>query len=94
MTGNHEYYWDAPGWVREVERLGLRALINTHRLVERGAARLLVAGVTDRWANGATPGHASDPKVAAAGAPAADVKLLLAHQPTSAFAAQSVGFDL
>jgi predicted MPP superfamily phosphohydrolase len=40
------------------------------------------------------PGHRSDPKKALAGAPAADVKILLAHQPKSAFAAAKAGFDL
>jgi predicted MPP superfamily phosphohydrolase len=94
VTGNHEYYWDAPGWVREVERLGFAALVNTHRLIERGDGKLLVAGVTDSTASRGTPGHRSDPVAAVTGAPDADVKLLLAHQPTSAFAAQRAGFDL
>src|SRR5437879_7205602 len=41
VTGNHEYYWDPQGWVREVERLGFRPLINAARPVRRGAGRLL-----------------------------------------------------
>jgi len=94
VTGNHEYYWDALGWVREVERLGFEALVNTHRLILHGAARLLVAGVTDRTASAGVPGHRSDPQKAVSGAPPADVKVLLAHQPTSAFAAEQAGFDL
>lgn len=94
VTGNHEYYWDAAGWVRELERLGFSALVNAHRLLRRGAARLLVAGVTDLSASGQVTGHASDPAAAVAGAPASDVRVLLAHQPKSAFAARGVGFDL
>jgi predicted MPP superfamily phosphohydrolase len=94
VTGNHEYYWDAPGWVREVQSLGFDALVNTHRLIQHGSGRLLLAGVTDSSASGWTPGHRSDPQAAMSGAPAADVRVLLAHQPTSAFAAQRAGFDL
>jgi uncharacterized protein len=94
VTGNHEYYWDAQGWVREVQRLGFDALVNTHRVIQRGAARLLLAGVTDSTASGWTPGHRSDPVAAVLGAPHTDVRVLLAHQPTSAFAAEAAGFDL
>jgi predicted MPP superfamily phosphohydrolase len=94
VTGNHEYYWDAPAWVRELERLGFSALVNAHRVIRRGAARLVLAGVTDHAASRRVPGHASDPAAAIAGAPAADVRVLLAHQPKSAFAAHAVGFDL
>jgi predicted MPP superfamily phosphohydrolase len=94
VTGNHEYYWDAAGWVRELERLGFRALMNAHRLIRRGAGRLLLAGVTDLSTSGQVTGHASDPAAAVAGAPDSDVRVLLAHQPKSAFAARAVGFDL
>jgi predicted MPP superfamily phosphohydrolase len=94
VTGNHEYYWDARGWVREVERLGFNALINAHRVVEHGDGTILVAGVTDGLAGGGTPGHRSDARAAVQGAPDTDVRLLLAHQPVSVFAAQDVGFDL
>ncbi len=94
VTGNHEYYWDAPAWVRELERLGFSALVNAHRVIRRGAARLVLAGVTDLSASRRVPGHASDPAAAMAGAPAGDVRVLLAHQPKSAFAARAVGFDL
>src|SRR3989475_6223474 len=76
VTGNHEYYWDAAGWIGEVERLGLAVLNHAYRVVERGAARLLFAGVPDL----SVP---SDPAVALRGAPEADVRVLLAHQPPS-----------
>ncbi len=66
VTGNHEYYWDAAGWVREIERLGFSALVNSHRLIHRGAGRLLLAGVTDHSASRLVPGHASNPAAAAA----------------------------
>ena len=87
VTGNHEYYWDVRGWIAELKRLGLEVLTNEHRIVQHGAGRLLLAGVTDLSA-------ASDPVAAAAGAPPSDVRVLLAHQPRSAFAAQAAGYDL
>ncbi len=87
VTGNHEYYWDAPGWMREVERLGLSVLHHAYRVVEHGSARLLFAGVPDT----SVP---SDPAAALLGAPASDVRVLLAHQPRSAYAARDAGFDL
>jgi len=87
VTGNHEYYWDVRGWIAELRRLGMEVLSNEHRLVQRGAGRLLLAGVTDLSA-------ASDPAAAVAGAPPSDVRVLLAHQPRSAFAAQAAGYDL
>src|SRR5229473_2513317 len=73
--------------VAPLERLGIAVLSNEHRIVERGAGRLLLAGVTDLSA-------ASDPAAAVAGAPPSDVRVLLAHQPRSAFAAQAAGYDL
>ncbi len=93
VTGNHEYYWDAAGWVRELEGLGFSALINGHQVIRRGTGRIVLAGVTD-LSSGGLPGHASDPAAAVAGAPESDVRVLLAHQPKSAFAARAAGYDL
>lgn len=87
VTGNHEYYWDPRGWTQELERLGLSVLSNEHRLLTRGSGRLLLAGVTDLSA-------APDPYAAIAGAPRSDVRVLLAHQPRSAYDARAAGFDL
>lgn len=89
VTGNHEYYWDVLGWTKELERLGISVLTNEHRVVERGSSRLVVAGVTDL-----STADASDPVAAVRGAPPSSVRVLLAHQPRSAFAAQAAGYDL
>jgi len=94
VTGNHEYYWDAPGWVQELERLGFDPLVNEHRLIARGDARMLVAGVTDSTAGGMVAGHATDLAGAVLDAPDSDVKVLLSHQPRTAYAAGRAGFDL
>ena len=95
VTGNHEYYSGEPAWSRELQRLGLRVLINEHVVVARGEAALVVAGVTDFSAHHFIPEHRSDPAAALDGAPVnAAVRILLAHQPRSAPAAASAGFDL
>ncbi len=95
VTGNHEYYSGVHGWLAEFRRLGMCMLMNEHVVLEHGGARLAVAGVTDYHAGLFDPEQKSDPEAAIAGVPAsAGVKLLLAHQPRSAFAAARAGFDL
>jgi predicted MPP superfamily phosphohydrolase len=95
VTGNHEYYSGVSGWVAELRRLGLRVLMNEHVVLRHNGGVVVVAGVTDYGAHHYDPAQQSDPAAAIAGAPTdAAVKLLLAHQPRSAFAAETVGFDL
>jgi uncharacterized protein len=94
VTGNHEYYSGEPQWTREFRRLGLRVLLNEHVALQRGDATLVLAGVTDYSAHHFNPNHRSDPVAALAGAPSADARVLLAHQPKSAPAAAAAGFDL
>jgi len=97
VTGNHDYYWDTEGWLQEIRRHGLTVLENEHRVIERDGSQLVIAGVpdislkptgSDPWAVG------SDPTKALHGSPEnAAARILLAHQPRSAFAAQKAGFD-
>jgi hypothetical protein len=94
VTGNHEYYSGVLEWTREVRRLGLTILTNEHLLIRRAGSRLLLAGVPDYSADRMEPSHKSDPLAAVTGAPEADVRVLLAHQPRSIFAAAKAGFDL
>jgi hypothetical protein len=95
VTGNHEYYSGAPAWIAEIRRLGLTVLENEHVVLNHDATDVVVAGVTDFGAHHYDPAQRSDPDAAMAGAPAdAGVRLLLAHQPRSAFAAEKAGFDL
>jgi uncharacterized protein len=95
VTGNHEYYSGERDWIREVQRLGLRVLLNQHVVLRHQGASLVLAGVTDFSAHYFHPEHRSDPSAALAGAPPdASVKILLAHQPRSAPAAQAAGFDV
>lgn len=102
VPGNHEVYAGVDEWVGLVRGLGATVLMNEHRLIQRGAGRLLVAGVPNASGgmHGTAPGTKgiaairSDPAEALRSAPPADFKLLLAHQPSSAKYAQRAGFDL
>lgn len=95
VTGNHEYYSGVDQWVAEFERLGIQMLMNQHDVITHGGQNLLLAGVTDFTAQRFTPDQASDPVQALRGAPShVAIKILLAHQPLSAPAAATAGFDL
>lgn len=88
ITGNHEYYSGVEEWLAEARRLGFTVLLNEHRLLRDG--RLLLAGVTDISSD-----PASDPAAAlGADPPPGALRLLLAHQPRSIFAAAQAGYHL
>jgi len=94
ITGNHEYYSGAEAWIEHADKLGFTVLLNEHRVIRMGNDELVLAGVTDFGAADFIAAHASDPIKAIAGAPKDRVKILLAHQPRSIFAAESAGYDL
>ena len=94
VTGNHEYYWGADHWIEEATQARFTPLLNSHRIIEKGKSKLLVAGVLDHWVSQVHPGAVSDPKIALEGAPETDVRILLAHQPKTALAASVAGYDL
>ncbi|HVY07200.1 MAG TPA: metallophosphoesterase [Burkholderiales bacterium] len=95
VTGNHEYYSGANAWIAEMRRLGLRVLLNEHAVLDHEGEAVIVAGVTDYSAHHFDPAQRSDPARALAGAPAdAAVKILLAHQPRTAFTAAKSDYDL
>jgi predicted MPP superfamily phosphohydrolase len=95
VTGNHEYYSGATDWIAQVRSLGITVLMNSHVVLERNGAKLVLAGVTDFGAAHFDVAHRSDPVRALEGAPAdAGIRILLAHQPRSARAAAAAGFDL
>ena len=48
MTGNHEYFSEAQGWLDHMRELGWEALHNRHVVVERGGARLVRAQLSSR----------------------------------------------
>jgi uncharacterized protein len=95
VTGNHEYFGEAEGWLGHMAELGWEALHNRHVVVERDGARLVLAGVDDITAASAgRPGHGADHAVALGGAHPDVPVLLLAHQPKQIGQAVEHGVDL
>ena len=95
VTGNHEYFSEAEGWLDYMESIGWVALHNRHVIVERGGDRLVVAGVDDATAQSSgVRGHRADLEAALAGADAPLPVLLLAHQPKQVAQAVLAGVDL
>ena len=89
-TGNHEYYWNAQAWVVEMARLGWKPLLNSNVVLEKGGAKLIVAGVTDPTAFRVQPDQAPNFRKALEGAPEGAPALWLAHQPTAAIEAEPI----
>ena len=89
VLGNHDCYSGPQAWTRQFRKLGFRVLLNEHAIVRHGRARIVIAGVLDPTL---PPGP--HPETAIANAPPAAFKLLLAHNPKSARAAERAGFDL
>ena len=94
VTGNHEYYHDAPGWIKLHQKFGTHVLTNESYLIEKQGAQLAILGVPDVTAHHFVPTHISSPEAAATGIPVGTIKILLAHQPVSYKAAYLAGVDL
>jgi len=94
VTGNHDYYSGAEPWIDELQRFGMKVLLNEHRLLHHKNGKLILAGVNDYTASQFIREHTSDPSKALQGAGTADLKILLAHQPRNIFEAAASGYDL
>jgi predicted MPP superfamily phosphohydrolase len=95
VTGNHEYYGEAQGWLDYMQGIGWDVLHNRHIIVQRGGDELVVAGVDDATARSSgLDGHGPDFDAALADADAALPVLLLAHQPKQVTQAVTAGVDL
>ncbi|MGH7493772.1 MAG: metallophosphoesterase [bacterium] len=94
VTGNHEYYSGVESWTLEMQRLGFTVLLNQNRLVDFHGSKILLAGVTDFSAGYILPQQESKPARALAHEVKCDLKILLAHQPRSVFAAADNDCDL
>lgn len=92
VTGNHEYFVDPDGWVRELDRLGVHTLRNERTTITRGGASFDLAGVTD--VNGRNSGDAPDFDRALAGRAGDGPVVLMAHQPVQVTEAAKRGVDL
>ncbi|MEV7674066.1 metallophosphoesterase [Streptomyces sp. NPDC088752] len=95
VTGNHEYYSEAQGWVDLMDELGWEPLRNRHLLLGRGGDTLVVAGVDDVTAESSgLAGHRAHLAGALRGADPDLPVLLLAHQPKFVDRAAAAGIDL
>lgn len=94
VTGNHDYYSGIDAWLPVIEDLGFTILINEHRIIQRGAGSLYLAGVTDIQGSRFSPEHRCDPELATNGIDSNHTKILLAHRPTTVTAAAKLGYDL
>ncbi|MBO0678663.1 metallophosphoesterase [Mycolicibacterium sp. S2-37] len=95
VTGNHEYFSEAQGWLDYMQSIGWEALHNRHIVVERDGGRLVVAGVDDATARSSgLRGHGANLEAALTGADRAAPVLLLAHQPKQVSHAVAAGVDL
>jgi len=94
VLGNHDYYSGASAWASHFQSMGLTVLLNEHAIFNRGAARLIVGGVTDPAARIYNPQQMPRPDLAAGTALGPAFRLLLAHNPSLAPLGQKAGFDL
>jgi predicted MPP superfamily phosphohydrolase len=94
VPGNHEYYWNLDEWVNVFTKLGATALLNTHVIIKKNNDELVIAGVHDYSASRVNEKYISSPMRSIEGAPKHLKKILLAHQPKSAYEAEASGFDL
>jgi predicted MPP superfamily phosphohydrolase len=94
ITGNHEYYWDAFGWIKQFKKYGLHVLLNEHVAIKIGDEEIILGGVTDYSTISMPSEHAFNPAKALANTPPDAVKILLAHQPVSYTMAQEARADL
>jgi predicted MPP superfamily phosphohydrolase len=94
VTGNHEYFSNAPAWVEYLEKHGVRVLRNEHVVIQQDGARLCLAGVNDIQGSTMIPGERSDPFAAVQGCPPGTPVILLCHDPRSAVDAAKANVDL
>ncbi len=94
VTGNHEYYWGAETLIEKMKSFGIIPLLNENRVLQRGDAKLLVAGVTDPMGAQMIEGHQPDLKKALRSEQETSLKILLAHRPDPYLEAEPLGFHL
>ncbi|KZM69227.1 metallophosphoesterase [Nocardia terpenica] len=93
ITGNHEYFGDAAGWIEHMRSLGWQPLRNQHEILTRGGDRLVLAGIDDPTGV-SLAGHGPDLSTALAGTDPDLPVVLLAHQPKQVAEAAKAGVAL
>lgn len=93
VTGNHEAYSGLSQWTSEMQRLGFSLLHNSHMAIVRGGEKLIIGGIPDHNQASHIPTDIIDARQTFAGAPEGP-RILLAHQPRSAFLVQGQSISL
>ena len=94
VTGNHEYYSDLDGWLRVIENLGFKILINESQKIEVNGSTIMITGIPDRGGKHFSLFHKTNMEKAVGGMSESDVKILLAHQPKDVEYAVKYNFHL
>ena len=95
VTGNHEYFSEAQGWLDYIDGIGWDALHNRHIVIERNGDKLVIAGVDDETAQASgVDGHGANLEAALADSDPTLPVMLLAHQPKQVVKAVTAGVDL
>ena len=92
-SGNHEYFFGFEAWMRYFSSLGMTPLVNSHTVIARKGAQLVLAGVTD-FSAPATGFSPPDVDGVIQGAPRNAPIILLDHQPRKARLAAAQGVSL
>ena len=93
VTGNHDHYSGARGWVRVAAELGMRVLRNERVAIERDGASIDLAGVDDHQGT-FEEGWREDLEKALGGRDPQRPLVLLAHDPRTFVRARRMGVDL
>jgi uncharacterized protein len=95
VTGNHEYFSEAQGWLDYIDDIGWDSLHNRHIVAERNGDKLIIAGVDDATAQASgVNGHGANLEAALAHSDPTLPVMLLAHQPKQVVKAVTAGVDL
>jgi predicted MPP superfamily phosphohydrolase len=93
VTGNHEYYWNVQEWTSYLQQLGFFYLENSHKMIQVKNASVLIGGTIDLSAQYLHKTHRTDVLKTIAHAPQnPQLKILLAHQPHTAFQAAALNY--
>ena len=94
VTGNHEYYSDLNGWLRLIENIGFKILVNESQNIMINGSTIMITGIPDRGGKYFSDFHRTDMEKAVDGMPKTDLKILLAHRPKDVEYAVKYNFQL
>jgi len=95
VTGNHEYIsGSAEDWIKELDKIGVHVLHNSHKVVGKDKDSFTIAGIDDHTAGRFADGHGPFLLRALADYDNTKEVILLAHQPLAITDAASMNVGL